>query len=92
MFEQLFPLFIGVVLVAAPSYVIGWWTGVQSLRDRNRKVVRAMEAYSKKIASYKDSESSDVYWRGYTAGVESTIKALHSFVATFTGDKNEESS
>ena len=92
MFENLFPLIIGVILVATPSFVIGWATGVGTIKDRNKKVTDALERYTKTAKRLADEQPEDAYWRGYASGVESTLKALYTFLATFEGDKKNGSS
>lgn len=78
-------LLVGMILVALPAYVLGWASGVGTARNRNRKMVEALENYAKKIEEFS-GQGDDTYWRGYASGVESTIKAMYTFLSTFTGD------
>ena len=87
-----FALLIGAILVAAPSYVLGWASGVGTLKNRQKKVTDALDRYNETVKEWSTKEPNDVYWKGYASGVESTLKALYTFLATFEGDKKNGSS
>lgn len=86
-----FALLIGVILVAAPAYVIGWATGVGSLRYRNRRFEKAINDYRKQMTEWTDrkSDQHSDYWMGYSSGVQNVLQALHSFLATFEEDEED---
>lgn len=73
-------ILIGVILVAAPSWVLGWHFGVRSFRDRNRRLIQAIEDNNKVYREWADSPEGTNWEAGYQAGISHTLNTLAGFI------------
>jgi hypothetical protein len=84
-----FPFLIGVVLVASPAFIVGFWSGAETLKNRHKNLTKVLEQHQKTIKQWNEGHSGDRYWQGYASGVESTLKALYAFLATFKSEDDD---
>ena len=75
-----FALLIAVILVAAPSWVLGWHYGVRSFRNRNTAMMTAIEDNNRIYKEWADSEDGTNWEAGYQAGITATLNTLGGFI------------
>lgn len=77
---QFFPLLIGLILVAAPSWVLGWHYGARSFKDRTVKWQKALAESNKVYSQWADTPHGREYEAGYAQGLSDTLNTLAAFL------------
>ena len=75
-----FALLIALLLVAAPCWLMGWYFGVKTFKNRNQKMIEALEENNKVYAEWANKPVGKEWEKGYTAGITHTLNALHAFI------------
>lgn len=80
--ETILALLVGLLLVAMPSWLLGWHYGAQSLRNRHKKLIRLMEESNNQIKESNLLRGSNWY-DGFASGVSTTLTSFEMFLEKF---------
>lgn len=75
-----FAVLIGVILVAAPSWVLGWHYGARSFRDRTRKFKKAIEESDYIYTRWSQTSEGKDFELGYKTGTRDVLNTLAAFL------------
>ena len=78
--SEFFPFLIGVILVATPAWLMGWYFGAQTLKTRHRAYLKAIEENNTMYKDWGKTDAGSNYERGYQDGIHATLNTLAGFI------------
>lgn len=73
-------IFLVWVMVGGACWMLGYHYGVQSLRDRNKKLLTAIEANNRIYKDWSENNQGSNWEQGYAEGIKNTLDTLNSFL------------
>ena len=70
----------GVIIIASTIWMLGYYYGVKTFRDRNRKMIAAIKDSNKVYKEWADSPEGTNWESGYQTGVTTTLNSLLAFI------------
>jgi thiaminase len=65
---------------ATGAWLLGYWYGIRSLRNRNKKVIDAIQENNKIYGEWVETHEGHNYEAGYAAGIANTLDTLTDFL------------
>ena len=73
-------IFLVWLMVGGACWMLGYHYGVEHLKDRNKRMLQAIEGSNKIYAEWQESSTGTAFEDGYAAGIKNTLDTLNSFL------------